>query len=1652
MVIPGTSLLTGGGKTGILYVLNTANLGKETATDSGVVQEETITDDMRGGPAYWQRSSVNGGPLLYSWGANDWVKAYSFNGATFAATPSSQGSGTQIYPGGILALSANSDTPGSGVLWATVDASGNVFKDAADPGILYAFDANNVATELWNSTMNSARDNYGNFAKYVPPLVANGKVYVATFSDQVVVYGLLASSTPAATPTFSPAAGTYGSAQSVQIADATSGATIYYTTNGTTPTTGSSTYSGAITVSASETLQAIAVASGYATSAVGSAAYVINSTTPAATPTFSPAAGTYSAAQSVQIADATSGATIYYTTNGMTPTTSSSTYSGTITVSASETLQAIAVASGYATSAVGSAAYTISGSSTTVVNDPTGFSTATGLSFLGGASLTGGTLELTDGGGDEARAVWYATPVNVQNFTTDFNFQITPASASTADGFTFTLQNSSAGAQALGAYGGSLGYAGIGSSVAVKFDLYNNDGEGSDSTGFYTDGASPMIPAVDMTASGVNLHSGDVLHAHITYNGTTLTLTLTDTVTNASFTTSTTINIPTTVGANTAYVGFTAGTGGETVTQEILNWTYVVNSTTPGVAATPTFSPAAGTYSAEQSVQIADTTSGATIYYTTNGTTPTTSSATYSGAITVSASETLQAIAVASGYATSAVGSAAYTIGGSSTTVVNDPTGFSTSTGLSLVGGASLTGGALELTDGGTSEARAVWYATPVNVQNFTTDFNFQLTPASANTADGFTFTLQNSAAGVQAVGGHGGNLGYAGIGSSVAVKFDLFNNDGEGSDSTGFYTDGASPMIPAVDMTASGVNLHSGDILHAHITYDGTTLTLTLTDTVTNASFTTSTAINIPTTVGANTAYVGFTAGTGDTTVTQEILNWTYVVNSTTPGVAATPTFSPAAGTYSSAQSVQIADATPGATIYYTTNGTTPTTSSATYSGAITVSASETLQAIAVASGYATSAVGSAAYVINSTTAATPTFSPAAGTYSAAQSVQIADTTSGATIYYTTNGTTPTTSSATYSGAITVSASETLQAIAVASGYATSAVGSAAYTIGGSSTTVVNDPTGFSTSTGLSLVGGASLTGGALELTDGGTSEARAVWYATPVNVQNFTTDFNFQLTPASANTADGFTFTLQNSAAGVQAVGGHGGNLGYAGIGSSVAVKFDLFNNDGEGSDSTGFYTDGASPMIPAVDMTASGVNLHSGDILHAHITYDGTTLTLTLTDTVTNASFTTSTAINIPTTVGANTAYVGFTAGTGDTTVTQEILNWTYVVNSTTPGVAATPTFSPAAGTYSSAQSVQIADATPGATIYYTTNGTTPTTSSAAYSGAITVSASETLQAIAAASGYTTSAVGSAVYVINSTTAATPTFSPAAGAYSAEQSVQIADATSGATIYYTTNGTTPTTSSATYSGAITVSASETLQAIAVASGYATSAVGSAAYTIGGSSTTVVNDPTGFSTSTGLSFLGGASLTGGTLELTDGGGDEARAVWYATPVNVQNFTTDFNFQITPASASTADGFTFTLQNSSAGVQALGAYGGSLGYAGIGSSVAVKFDLYNNDGEGSDSTGFYTDGASPMIPAVDMTASGVNLHSGDVLHAHITYNGTTLTLTLTDTVTNASFTTSTTINIPTTVGANTAYVGFTAGTGGETVTQEILNWTYVVN
>jgi len=145
----------------------------------------------------------------------------------------------------------------------------------------------------------------------------------------------------------------------VTIADSTTGATIYYTTNGTTPTTSSTLYSGAITVSGTETVEAIAVASGYSNSAVASATYTITVTPQAATPVFSPAAGSYTSTQSVTIADSTTGAAIYYHHQRNHANRFVHLIQRRNHRLDDETIEAIAVASGFSNSAVATAAYVI---------------------------------------------------------------------------------------------------------------------------------------------------------------------------------------------------------------------------------------------------------------------------------------------------------------------------------------------------------------------------------------------------------------------------------------------------------------------------------------------------------------------------------------------------------------------------------------------------------------------------------------------------------------------------------------------------------------------------------------------------------------------------------------------------------------------------------------------------------------------------------------------------------------------------------------------------------------------------------------------------------------------------------------------------------------------------------------------------------------------------------------------------------------------------------------------------------------------------------------------------------------------------------------------------------------------------------------------
>lgn len=160
-----------------------------------------------------------------------------------------------------------------------------------------------------------------------------------------------------------------------------------------------------------------------------------------------------------------------------------------------------------------------------------------------------------------------------------------------------------------------------------------------------------------------------------------------------------------------------------------------------------------------------------------------------------------------------------------------------------------------------------------------------------------------------------------------------------------------------------------------------------------------------------------------------------------------ATPTFSPVAGAVAKGTEVTISTSTEDATIYYTVDGTEPTTESTEYTEAITINEAMTIKAIAVKDGMPNSDVATAAYTI-AAPCATPTFSPAAGTYNKVQNVEISTTTEGATIYYTTDGAEPTTESTEYTGAIEVDKNMTIKAIAVKDGMANSAVAEAAYEI----------------------------------------------------------------------------------------------------------------------------------------------------------------------------------------------------------------------------------------------------------------------------------------------------------------------------------------------------------------------------------------------------------------------------------------------------------------------------------------------------------------------------------------------------------------------------------------------------------------------------
>jgi hypothetical protein len=821
------------------------------------------------------------------------------------------------------------------------------------------------------------------------------------------------------------------------------------------------------------------------------------------------------------------------------------------------------------------------------------------------------------------------------------------------------------------------------------------------------------------------------------------------------------------------------------------------------VAATPTFTPAPGAYGIGQTVTLATSTPGATIYYTTNGVTPTTSSLIYTQPFPVSLTTTVEAIAVAPGYNNSAIGAATYFAGGPPPTAATPsftpaPGTYNSSQSVTISDG---TAGAVIhcTTDGSTPTA-----SSPVCTTVAVSSGNLTLQAIAVETGYNNSAVMTGS---------------YTITPTAATPTF---------SPSPGTYNLGQNVTIS--DATAGAV---------IHCTTDGSTPT---------------TSSPVCTTVAVNSGSLTLQAIAVETGYNNSaVMTGTYTITPT----AATPSFTPAPGTYNSSQNVTISDATSGAVIHCTTDGSTPTASSPVCTTVAVNSGSLTLQAIAVETGYNNSAVMTGSYTITPT-AATPTFTPAPGTYNSSQNVTISDGTAGAVIHCTTDGSTPTASSPVCTTVAVSSGSLTLQAIAVETGYNNSAVMTGSYTITPTAATPSFTPAPGTYNSSQSVTISDATAGAVIHCTtDGSTPTASSpVCTTVAVNSGSLTlqaiaveTGYNnsavmtgsYTITPTAATptfspapgtynssqnvtisdgtagavihcTTDGSTPTASSPVCTTVAVSS--GSLTL----QAIAVETG-YNNSAV---MTGTYTitpTAATPTFspaPGTYNSSQSVTISDGTAgAVIHCTTDGSTPTV-------SSPVCTTVAVSSSLTLKAIAAATGYN--------TSGVATGAYSITPT----AAAPAFSAAPGKYSGSVTVTLSDSTPGAVIHCTINGTTPTASSDVCTS-VRIAVTETLKAIAIASGYNNSALTTGSYTIALPVAAAPTMNPKPGSYNSNQSVTLSDATPGAVIHYTSDGSTPTATSPVYSKPLQVNRSETIHAIAVARGYGNSPVALGSYTIG-------------------------------------------------------------------------------------------------------------------------------------------------------------------------------------------------------------------------
>ncbi|HPS38341.1 MAG TPA: chitobiase/beta-hexosaminidase C-terminal domain-containing protein, partial [Candidatus Cloacimonadota bacterium] len=574
--------------------------------------------------------------------------------------------------------------------------------------------------------------------------------------------------------------------------------------------------------------------------------------------------------------------------------------------------------------------------------------------------------------------------------------------------------------------------------------------------------------------------------------------------------------------------------------------------------------------------------------------------------------------------------------------------------------------------------------------------------------------------------------------------------------------------------------------------------------------------------------------------------------------GIVGNPVFVPGAGTYTSPVNVYISVTPPDADIYYTTDGSTPSSvngSLYTPGSPILISNNTLLKAVAEKTGWNNSAVVSAQYIITGTVTA-PVFNPLPGQFASAQSVAISAVPPTATIIYTTDGTIPSQSNGiVYTTPINITNSTTITAYAYLAGWTDSPVSTGLYVINGNVATPVIAPAGgyYNAPQTVSISaypGDATIVytlDGSIPTPSHGSVYAGAFQVSshTIVKAMAYKTEW---LNSATA-TAEYF-FTVANPVFSLAS-----GSYPVAQIltisaptpGSTVRYTTDGSDpSDTNGIPYTGPVDITTNTNIKAVAYKAGWNN---SSIVAAQYIINGNVATPVFS--LASGNYFTEQLVGITTFPSDATIYytldgsvpsdVNGSVYTGPINITQNtvIRAIAYRANWLPSGIATGTydlyvlpiSFTPPQGLYSSAQNVIVSTSTTGVSLYYTTDGTDPSMlNGTLYTGPVNVSNTLQLRAIAYKTGWHPSTIGISDYVINIPVpvVAVPVFSIPAGVYNAPQVVGISVATPGATIRYTTDGTDPSlVNGQDYSGPINVNVTTQIRAYAYLAGHADSPI---------------------------------------------------------------------------------------------------------------------------------------------------------------------------------------------------------------------------------